>query len=218
MSVAVIADIIGSRSLADRSAAQATFEQTIARVEHEQVAQGFPAPDAPLRPTVGDEMQARYATLNDALLSLLLVQLALPDGHELRFGVGVGPTQTLAGSAGTLHDGPGWWAARQAIDEVSARQVRVAPASRIRIVGGPREHKDMHSLIDVANAYVLVRDQLVVWMSERERRITYGRCLGRTQAQIAADEGISQSAVSQALSKAGASAIIEGLTQWGSPA
>ena len=42
-------------------------------------------------PTVGDELQGVYARLNDALVSLLLLRLALPDGMECRFGLGVGP-------------------------------------------------------------------------------------------------------------------------------
>jgi predicted transcriptional regulator len=39
----------------------------------------------------------------------------------------------------------------------------------------------------------------------------YGRCLGRTQAALAAEEGITQSAVSQALAGAGAGALLTGL-------
>ena len=62
----------------------------------------------------------------------------------------------------------------------------------------------------MANAYVLSRDQLVSSMSQRTRRLTYGRCLGRSQRDLAADEGITQSAVSQALASAGASAVVEG--------
>jgi hypothetical protein len=61
-----------------------------------------------------------------------------------------------------------------------------------------------------ANAYLLVRDQLVGAMSERTRRLTHGRCRGLTQRRLAAQEGITQSAVSQALTAAGAAAVVEG--------
>jgi hypothetical protein len=47
-------------------------------------------------------------------------------------------------------------------------------------------------------------------MSERARRLTYGRCFGVTQRELAAQEGITQSAVSQLLAASGASAVIEG--------
>ena len=62
----------------------------------------------------------------------------------------------------------------------------------------------------MANSYLLARDQLVGAMSERTRRLTYGRCHGVTQRALAAAEGITQSAVSQALATSGASAVIEG--------
>ena len=47
-------------------------------------------------------------------------------------------------------------------------------------------------------------------MTERTRRLAYGRCLGATQASLAEQEGITQSAVSQALNSAGAAAVVEG--------
>jgi len=48
-------------------------------------------------------------------------------------------------------------------------------------------------------------------MSARTRRLTYGRCLGITQRELAAAEGVTQPAVSQSLASSGAGAIIEGL-------
>ena len=63
------------------------------------------------------------------------------------------------------------------------------------------------------HADVLARDQVISEMSERTRRLTYGRLLGRTQSELARSEGITQSAVSQALATAGAGALIEGFAQ-----
>ena len=62
-----------------------------------------------------------------------------------------------------------------------------------------------------ANAYLLARDELVAAMSDRTRRLVYGRFLSRTQADLAGSEGITQSAVSQALSSSGARSLLEGL-------
>ncbi|MDQ4215867.1 SatD family protein [Microbacterium sp. ASV81] len=209
MDVAVIADIVGSRRLPDRSEAQRTFERVVAQAEFD-----LPLAVEPLQATAGDELQGRYATLDAALASLLLVQLALPAGHELRFGIGVGAIRAIdgggSGAAPRLQDGPAWWAARAAIDTVHARQQRAVPTSRIWIVGAPEEDARMHTTIDVANAYALARDELVMRMSPRERRLVYGRSLGRTQAELAGDEGISQSAVSQALASAGAASVVLG--------
>lgn len=60
------------------------------------------------------------------------------------------------------------------------------------------------------NAYLLVRDEIVGAMSPRTRRLAYGRCLGRTQHDLAAQEGITQSAVSQALATGGAAGLVAG--------
>jgi DNA-binding CsgD family transcriptional regulator len=48
-------------------------------------------------------------------------------------------------------------------------------------------------------------------MSERERRLTYGRLVGRSQQELAAEEGISQPSVSKALRNAGAAALLQGV-------
>jgi DNA-binding CsgD family transcriptional regulator len=69
----------------------------------------------------------------------------------------------------------------------------------------------MQTAIAASNAYVLARDELVGAMSERERRLTYGRLLGRSQQELAAEEGVSQPSVSKSLRRAGASALAEGL-------
>jgi DNA-binding CsgD family transcriptional regulator len=67
--------------------------------------------------------------------------------------------------------------------------------------------------VHLANAYLFARDQLVGEMTGRARRLAYGRIGGQTQAQLAEEEGISQSAVSQALASAGVAALIEGFRQ-----
>lgn len=205
MTVAVIADIVGSRRMPDRSAAQRALESAIARVERD-----LPLAREPLSPTVGDELQGVYDALPDALGSLLLLQLALPDGVECRFGVGIGEIGPVASSTATLSDGSGWWSARAAIETVHRLQKRTAPNARTWIVASPEQDDSMRPSVDLANAYVLARDQLVTSMNERARRLTYGRCLGVSQADLAKEEGVTQPAVSQALAAAGASAVVEG--------
>ncbi|MDX2375693.1 SatD family protein [Microbacterium sp. LRZ72] len=205
MAISVIADIIGSRALPDRGAAQRTLEDVIARVDHD-----LPLAREALRPTVGDELQGVYARLDDALAALLLLRLALPDGLECRFGVGVGSIRTVPSEGGAIPDGPGWWAAREAVELVHAKQQRQAPAARTWVVAAADEDAATHARVPLANAYLLARDHLVGAMTERTRRLVYGRCLGRTQRELADAEGITQSAVSQALAAAGAAAIVEG--------
>jgi hypothetical protein len=205
MVVAVISDIVGSRALPDRAVAQRRLDDAIARVEHD-----LPLATRPLRITVGDEEQGVYASLDDALASLLLLRLALPDSIQCRFGLGVGEVRTVEVSGSAIDDGPGWWAAREAIDTVHHMQQRAAPSARTWVVAAPGEDAVMHSVTSFANAYLLARDELVGAMSERTRRLVYGRCLRVTQRELAATEGITQPGVSQALAGAGAGAVIEG--------
>lgn len=206
MVTAVIADIVGSRKLVDRAGAQRILHEQIARVDTD-----FPAAAQPLTPTVGDELQGVYDTLDQALGALLLLQLSLPDEVECRFGVGIGDVSGIHTDTGVIPDGPAWWAAREAIDHVHALELRAAPRARTWIVAASGHDDGMRTIVGTANAYLLVRDQLVGSMSDRERRLTYGRYRGRTQRQLADEEQITQSAVSQALSGAGAAAVLQSL-------
>ncbi|SDH35066.1 SatD family protein [Microbacterium pygmaeum] len=205
MTIAVISDIVGSRRLVDRSASQRVLDDTIARIEAD-----LPLAARPFHPTVADEEQAAYDDLPAALASLLLLQLALPDGIECRFGIGIGEVRAVTTGTGTIEDGSGWWAARAAIDTVHAKQQRAAPSARTWVVAAEGEDAGMHSAALLANAYLLARDELVGAMNERTRRLAYGRCLGVTQRELADGEGITQPAVSQALTGAGAGAVVEG--------
>lgn len=205
MTVAVTADIIGSRRLDDRGSAQKMLDETIVGVEHD-----FPLAVRGLRPVFADELQGEFASLEAAIAFTLLLQLALPDAIECRFGVGVGSVGIVASAGGDLPEGPAWWAAREAINLVHEKQQRAATSARTWVVAAPEQPASDHRSAHLANAYLLARDNLVVAMSERTRRLVYGRCVGKTQDQLGRAEGISQPAVSQALATAGAAAVIGG--------
>ncbi|MGB3375706.1 MAG: hypothetical protein WBA87_11310, partial [Microbacterium sp.] len=89
-------------------------------------------------------------------------------------------------------------------------QKRTAPQTRSWVIAHDSATDAHPDAVRWANAYLLTRDELVGAMSERTRRLTYGRCLSRTQAELAAEEGVTQSAVSQALSSSGAGSLVEG--------
>ena len=138
MTVAVIADIVASRRLDDRAAAQRQIARVIERVETD-----LPAARQPLTPTVGDELQGQYDRLDDALASLLLVRLALPDDIDCRFGVGVGDVRPIVLDDRTVPEGPAWWAARQAVETVERMQQRAAPFARTWITAAEGEDAAM---------------------------------------------------------------------------
>ncbi|OAZ39010.1 hypothetical protein A9Z40_09965 [Microbacterium arborescens] len=205
MSIAVIADIVGSRLLVHRSSTQTRIEAAMAEIDR-----ALPVAASPMRATFADEFQAVFDELDDALAWLLLLQLVLPDEASLRFGLGIGDVGSVASESADISDGPGWWRAREAIEQVHAMQDRAVPRARTRIVGGEDDDVAMADRIRFANAYALARDEIVGGMSERARRLTYGRCLGRTQGALAKEEGITQSAVSQLLASSGAPAVVAG--------
>lgn len=205
MVIAVLLDIVGSRDLSDRAEGQRLLDVAIDTVEEDE-----PTAVARLAPVVGDEQQGLYARLEDALVATLAIRLVLSEPLDVRFGIGVGEVRTVPSAHGDIPEGPGWWAAREAITHVHALQKRAAPSARTWVVGETRQDAGMSTAL--VNAYLLSRDHLVGAMSPRERRLAYGRMRGRTQQQLAADEGISQSAVSQALSSGGAPALLEGVS------
>lgn len=208
--VAVIADIVRSRSLPDRPAAQRALDEAILAVERD-----LPLAERALTPVLGDELQGTYPDLAAAMASLLLLRLRLPGGVDCRYGIGIGAMTEVPSRAGALAEGPAWWAAREAIELVHAQQSRAVPGARTWIVRATDETGDADDAAGVAyaNAYLLARDQIVGRMSDRVRRLAYGRLLGVTQADLAEAEGITQSAVSQALVTAGVGALAAGFAQ-----
>ena len=98
--VAIIADIVGSRELDDRDAAQLDLERAFA--QQQQI--------APLlenfHPTVGDEFQGVAADIPAALRATLAARLAFPDGIDCRFGLGLGDSREVStGGPDDIRDG-----------------------------------------------------------------------------------------------------------------
>lgn len=205
MPVALIVDIIGSRLMADREAAQRALDAAVA-----EVGSDLPVAVAALLPTVGDELQGVYPSLNTAMATTLLIQLTLPDIVECRFGLGIGEAGEIPSATGDIAEGSAWWAARPAIDHVHEMQQRAVPSMRTWVMADAGEDRSVQDAVRSANAYLLARDQVVGQMSERARRLTRGRCFGVTQRELAEQEGISQAAVSQILAAAGAASVVGG--------
>lgn len=180
----LIGDVVGSRRLSDRAGAQAAIGAALERVSaHVRLQQ-------PLEATVGDELQGGFASLADATLTALLVRLELLPDVDVRCGLGMGEvTVHDPDRRPLLQDGPGWWAAREALDELGRPR---RSALRTWYVGPGA---------GTANAFLTVRDTLVDRLNDRSRRMLLLALQGHTQAEIAEVEGISKSAVSQAFAK-----------------
>ena len=183
MAFALIGDVVGSRSLPDRARAQQTINSALAVVSSAVGA------SQPLEPTVGDEFQGVFSTLGAAITASLRIRLELLPHIDVRCGLGQGDITVHDGRRRPiLQDGPAWWAARSALEQLARPAQRSA---RTWFSGLEQDH---------VNAYLLVRDALVERFNDRHLRMLRLALAGRSQAEIAAAERISRSAVSQAFS------------------
>jgi hypothetical protein len=119
--VVLIGDIVDSRLHPDRQRLHDSIEEAIASANQAVT------PLDPLVITLGDEFQGVFATLGDALTASFRVRARLHPDADVRFGLGRGAVSTLDPVRG-VHDGPGYWAARDAIVEIEERASR--PQSR----------------------------------------------------------------------------------------
>jgi hypothetical protein len=194
----VIGDLVGSRRSADRSALQSAVNETLDQVNGQvPVAQRF-------EPTVGDEYQGACATLPEALTASLLIRLSLHGVVDSRCGIGRGEvTVHDPDRRPVLQDGPGWWSARAAIEQLGKRDER-----RTWFQGEGA---------GTINAFLVCRDQVVSRLNDRGIRMLRLALLGHSQKEIAELEEVWPSAVSQQFRR-GIGAVLDGHRLVGSDA
>ena len=191
---ALIGDIVGSRRVADRSAAHRAMNRALRDVAADAI-------DPPAF-TVGDEFQGSYPTVGAAIGAALSLRLAVAPGLDVRFGIGWGVVTVLDADAG-IQDGPGWWAAREAIEWTAAAQRQ--PGLALVRTSFRGEHR---TDVDAVNAALICRDHLIGSLDERSLRILKGLLSNHTKKDIAAAEDISASAVSQRAGRDGLDLIV----------
>ena len=191
----LIGDIVGSRRVADRSAAHRALNSALRDVASSAI-------DPPAF-TVGDEFQGSFPTVGAAIDAALTLRLAVAPGIDIRFGIGWGAVTMLDASAG-IQDGPGWWAAREAIEWTASAQRQPALAMvRTSFRGADRTD------VDAINAALLCRDHLIGSLDDRSLRILKGLLSNHTKKDIATAEDISASAVSQRAGRDGLDLIVQ---------
>jgi hypothetical protein len=203
---AVLGDVVDSKRHDARDELQRRVVEAVATVD--RMIPGV----QPLEVTVGDEFQGAYARLSDAVRATLLIRLVLLPDVDTRYGIGSGPVTVFDPDRRPLsQDGPAWWAAREAIERVHRHQQRSARERAVRtwfVAGPPDEGATGASELErFVNAHLVCRDALVPRQDERAVTLLRGWLLGRTQDELAAEAGISQSAVSQRLARMGALAL-----------
>jgi SatD family (SatD) len=192
----LIGDVVGSRRATDRSELHRIVTSALRRV-----AAGAIDPPAF---TVGDEFQGSYPSVGAAIDAALSLRLTVTPDIDIRFGIGWGTVTILDADAG-IQDGPGWWAARDAIQQTAEAQRQPGFALVRTTFRAPEHARD-----DVAaiNAALLCRDHLLGSLDDRSLRIVKGLMSSKTKKQLAADEGISPSAVSQRAGRDGLDLIV----------
>lgn len=195
----LLGDLVGSRGARDRAAVHGRVRAALARV-NEQL-----SPVTPLRVTAGDEFQGTFDHLGAAVHAGLVIRLDLAPVTDVRLGLGWGEV-TLLDAAQDTQDGPGWWAARAAIEWVGRTQEQ-PPTRALRTAYRRAEDTpgpDPHAV----NAALLCRDQVMGSLDERSLRILRGLITDVTQNDIARAEGISASAVSQRVRRDGLGVLV----------
>jgi hypothetical protein len=192
----LIGDVVGSRRAADRSELHQIVANALRQVADDAI-------DPPAF-TVGDEFQGSYPTVGAAIDAALSLRLAVGPEIDVRFGIGWGAVTILDADAG-IQDGPGWWTAREAIQQTAEAQ-RQPGFALVRTTF--RADDDTRTDVAAVNAALICRDHLLGSLDERSLRIVRGLMTGRTKRELAAAEGISASAVSQRASRDGLDLIV----------
>jgi hypothetical protein len=196
----LIGDVVGSRGAVSRTALHARLNALVEQVN------ATTAPTTPLRITVGDEYQGCWATVGEALAAVRVLRLAALPDVDLRHGIGWGPVSVLSVDP-RVEDGPGWWAARAAI-EYAAEQARRPGQRLLRTAYRRAEGVESGPEESPVNAALILRDQLVGGLSERSLSVLRGLLDGRTQREIAEAEAVSPSAVSQRVRADGLAVVV----------
>lgn len=196
----LVGDVVRSRDVPDRRALHAALREALETVNDELAEEIVD----PVRITVGDEFQGRFAGVGAAVHASLLLRLALLPLADVRFGLGWGEVTVL--DADGTQDGPGWWAARDAIEWVAEAQGQAA-LGKVRTAYRMAEGSDGPGEPAV-NAALQCRDHLLGSLDDRSRRILGGLMRARTQVEIAAAEDISASAVSQRVRRDGLGVLV----------
>jgi hypothetical protein len=199
----LIGDIVDSRSVQDRSDLQQRLTDALAEMNQAL------EPLVPLEVTIGDEFQACFDNSGVAVRASLIVRLELlrSAGIDSRYGLGAGEVEVFSQRRPVSQDGPGWWAARDAVEQVQRFAASPHTAfARTFFRAGTLAFPETEAAS--TNAFLLCRDAMVDRMKQSSRNRLYGLMRGWSQSRIAAEEGATQGAISQSLSRSGAFAIL----------
>lgn len=176
----LIGDIVDSRNLADRDAAQQIFKQACQQINRRRKALDIASP---LMITLGDEFQGVLSGPQALWQVISNLELALFDTCQLRFSVGVGTITTELNSRSSLGmDGPAFYLAREGIETL-------------------RDSGSLYAVGGIGEGQQLAQHALDLWAANRRkwnynRMYTFNRLLNKVPVpEIAAKLGVTEQAV-----------------------
>lgn len=198
-------DVVTSRRFTDHAALLAGLDRSLAAVN------AATAPPVPLRRLADDQFGGGFDTLAEVVMATVRLRivtddlvLATVDGEDEPVDVRVG---LAAGTRGPEPlSGPTWdaaVAARREAQELPDRPKWPPSLRTVVAADAPRA--------PLANAYLVLQDQLLARMDARDRRALVGLLDAERQVDIADDLGVTQPAIARRVRDRGALAITRAL-------
>jgi predicted DNA-binding protein (UPF0251 family) len=205
---AVIGDVVGSRQATSRLRLQQRLDKALAAVNEAM------ASVQPLTPTLGDEFQGMYGRVEDAIEASFRLRVELVGKVDVRVGIGWGTLRTQDASRTPFgQDGPCWWRAREALQELARTERSNQEPSSLRTVcrtGNVQEQP--------YNAILVLRDQILSSIDEGDATILKLLISGASQQEAAARLGVNKSSVSRRMQSHGLAALLRSRVHLAGPA
>jgi hypothetical protein len=205
---AVIGDVVGSRQAANRSRMQKRLGVALADVNLATNAV------QPLTTTIGDEFQGMFATVDEAIDASFRLRVELAGRLDVRMGIGWGTLRTRDPERTPFgQDGPCWWRARDALDELARTERSNQEPNSLRTVcrtGSAQEGP--------FNAFLVLRDQILSGIDEQDATILKLLLGGAAQQDAASRLGVNKSSVSRRMQSHGLAALLRSRQQLAPPA
>lgn len=198
--ITLLGDLVGSRLAPDRQRLHDDVSEVLTTVSASR--------RTALEITAGDEFQGTYDRLGEALADAFAIRMLLEPRVGVRFGIGRGDVTTLDATTGA-QDGPGWWAARSAIEHVA----QTAETTGMGSLRTAYESATDDPRQGAVNAALVCQDLVLDSFDERTWTILRGAGRDMTHQEIADDIGISRQAVQQRRASSGIPMVLVAAAQ-----
>ena len=195
---ALLGDVIASRHSGDREELQHMLDDAMSRGN----AAGQPV--QPLRMTIGDEFQGLFGHVVEAVSASLQIRMTLRPTVDVRIGIGWGTLDLVPQDPPFGQDGPCWWRAREAIEEVKKSELSNSVPRSVRTLVRTGDSSD-----ELINAYLVSRDHITAGWDEVDVEIAGLFRDGVNQTKISEQVGLSQSSVSRRLQNHGILTVLQ---------